>query len=47
MTPTNRRKVVDGLVYLERNSLQHGQLRYSKILVDITGNAKICESSGP
>jgi hypothetical protein len=39
-------QVIDGLAYLERSSMQHGQLKSSNILVDATGNVKLCEYSG-
>ncbi|KAM3552086.1 hypothetical protein ARSEF4850_007553 [Beauveria asiatica] len=34
-------QVVDGLLYLEKNSLGHGNLTCSNILVDMRGNVKI------
>ncbi|KAK6831688.1 hypothetical protein RU639_002588 [Aspergillus parasiticus] len=34
-------QVIDGLAYLERKSMQHGQLTCSNILVDSIGNVKL------
>ena len=35
-------QVVDGLSYLEQNSLEHSQLNCSNILIDCFGNVKLC-----
>lgn len=34
-------QIVDGLLYLERNGLQHSNITCSNILVDLFGNVKI------
>ncbi|PIG82694.1 hypothetical protein AARAC_010894 [Aspergillus arachidicola] len=41
MIPTDGMQVIDGLAYLERKSMQHGQLTCSNILVDSIGNVKL------
>lgn len=41
MVSTNGMQVIDGLVYLEKKSMQHGHLTCSNILVDSTGHVKL------
>lgn len=37
-------QIIDGLVYLEKQELEHSKLECCNILVDLDGNVKICKS---